>query len=310
MVWLNVQGGGRGGVPQRVGQHTCYTGARAGASGHRRSSVDRERTAGALPGHRRQQHDLVAAGAGRLGNTAFIGMAGTLGWPKVRDTALALGFQLRAQPEGAQPLALGRGAETTVGPDTAQGAQIGNDGLGGGGVEGAPLQMAAMIATIANEGRAVQPSLVTAVRRPGSHRTESVTGAQSQRLSLAVTDALRTALTDVASTAAGGTARTLAGRTAASSTSRRAPMSCSSPTRRRLLGCSPDRSRGSSGSSRPPTGVVRRGGGDTRRDRGSARGAGRRPLGHRRRCGGTRRTAQARASCVSDRGWSGRRRVA
>jgi cell division protein FtsI/penicillin-binding protein 2 len=114
-------------------------------------------------------------------NTAFIGMAGTLGWPKVRDTALALGFQLRAQPEGAQPLALGRGAETTVGPDTAQGAQIGNDGLGGGGVEGAPLQMAAMIATIANEGRAVQPSLVTAVRRPGFHRTESVTGAQSQR---------------------------------------------------------------------------------------------------------------------------------
>jgi hypothetical protein len=155
----------------------------------------------------------------------------------------------------------------------------------------------------------VQSSLVTAVRRPGSHRTESVTGAQSQRLSPAVADAVRTALTDVASPAAGGTARTLAGRTAASSTSRPAPMSWSSPTRRRLLGCSPDRLRGSSGSSRPPTGVVRRGGGDTRRDRGSARGAGRRPLGHRRRCGGTRRTAQARASSVSDRGWSGRCRV-
>jgi hypothetical protein len=174
-------------------------------------------------------------------NTAFIGMAGTLGWPKVRDTALALGFQLRAQPEGAQPLALGRGAETTVGPDTAQGAQIGNDGLGGGGVEGAPLQMAAMIATIANEGRAVQPSLVTAVRRPGSHRTESVTGcaepaAQPGRCGRCAYRADRRRL------ACGGRyrAHTLAGRTAASSTSRPAPMSWSSPTRRRLLGCSPD----------------------------------------------------------------------
>jgi cell division protein FtsI/penicillin-binding protein 2 len=95
-------------------------------------------------------------------------------------TAAELDSIIPASPEPAS-LALGRGAETTMGPDTAQGAQIGNDGLGGGGVEGAPLQMAAMIATIANEGRAVQPSLVTAVRRPGFHRTESVTGAQSQR---------------------------------------------------------------------------------------------------------------------------------
>ncbi len=143
-------------------------------------------------------------------NTAFVGIARSLGWPAVRDTALALGFQLRDAPPSATPLALGGGAATSVVPRSAVGPALGNAALGGGEVEGTPLQMAAVLATIANGGRAVQPSLVTAVRRPGSEQTVPVTGAQRQAMSPAVAAAVQTALTDVTSAAAGGTARTLA----------------------------------------------------------------------------------------------------
>ncbi|HEX8870015.1 MAG TPA: penicillin-binding transpeptidase domain-containing protein, partial [Lentzea sp.] len=127
-------------------------------------------------------------------NTAFVQLAGALGWKKIEETATALGFSLfPADQEHAWLAGTAAGAASVVPKDLGP-AEIGNAVLGGGHVEGTPLQMATVMAAIANDGKVVQPSLVTAVadanggdRRPVIGTTRDVlTKPQAEQLRLAL----------------------------------------------------------------------------------------------------------------------------
>jgi cell division protein FtsI/penicillin-binding protein 2 len=108
-------------------------------------------------------------------NTAFVRLAQQVGWPSVRDTAADLGFLVddAESPAPARVAGLPLGASSVV-PEEAAGAELANAVLGGGAVAGTPLQMAAVLAAVANGGRAVTPSLVASVTAPGTGRPEPV----------------------------------------------------------------------------------------------------------------------------------------
>ncbi|WP_345312414.1 penicillin-binding transpeptidase domain-containing protein [Gordonia alkaliphila] len=126
-------------------------------------------------------------------NTAFIELANTIGWESVRTTALAFGFEL------PQTFGVGAGlAGTTLGvpsevPSQAFGAQLAVSALGGGEVVGTPLRMSSVLATVANNGTLVQPTLVNGMSRDGSTlpappqtRTAVLTPAAAEQLQSAL----------------------------------------------------------------------------------------------------------------------------
>ncbi|MBV9315761.1 MAG: FtsW/RodA/SpoVE family cell cycle protein [Pseudonocardia sp.] len=144
-------------------------------------------------------------------NTAFVKLAQKIGWDRVRDMAVNLGFHVIGRPDVRvpAPLTASEFAGIPLVPEQAFGAAIGNDALGGGDVQSTPLQDAAMMATIANGGLAVQPSLVSEVRHPGSADTTPVIGDRKRAFTQVEADALKDALKDVTSAEHSGTASKL-----------------------------------------------------------------------------------------------------
>jgi cell division protein FtsI/penicillin-binding protein 2 len=99
------------------------------------------------------------------------------------------------------------GFDSVVPHDLAP-TDIGNPVLGGDEVEGTPLQLATVMAAVANDGVAVQPSLVTAVTNANGGARRTITGETRKVLEPAQAEQLRQALsaTTVAGTAVGLTA--------------------------------------------------------------------------------------------------------
>jgi cell division protein FtsI/penicillin-binding protein 2/cell division protein FtsW (lipid II flippase) len=104
-------------------------------------------------------------------NTAFVGLARRIGWPRIAEQARLFGFHV-GPCDGARPWLTNEltGAVGSCVPADADDVAIGNDALGGQDVQGTPLQLATVMAAVANQGRAVQPTLVSAVRVPGTGR--------------------------------------------------------------------------------------------------------------------------------------------
>jgi cell division protein FtsW (lipid II flippase) len=102
-------------------------------------------------------------------NTAFVALARRLGWPRIAEQARLFGFHV-GPCQDARPWLTNQltGAVASCVPGDADSVAIGNDALGGQDVQGTPLQMATVMAAVANQGRAVQPTLVSAVRVPGT----------------------------------------------------------------------------------------------------------------------------------------------
>ncbi|MBM7773985.1 cell division protein FtsW (lipid II flippase) [Actinokineospora baliensis] len=101
-------------------------------------------------------------------NTAFLELAYELRWPAIRATAVDLGF--RAAPTDAERgtawlAGAPMGVDARVPQDATQ-SSLANDVLGGGEVDGTPLQMASVLAAVANGGTLVQPRLVDATTAP------------------------------------------------------------------------------------------------------------------------------------------------
>lgn len=143
-------------------------------------------------------------------NSAFVALAEQLGWPAIRDTARDFGFVVG--PVGAADTGSAWLAGADIGydsrvPATADGARLGNDALGGGDVDGTPLQMAAVLGAVANGGVAIQPSLITSVTDPGSGTARVITGERRRVLTTAQAAQLRAALSQT--TSPDGTARKL-----------------------------------------------------------------------------------------------------
>lgn len=127
-------------------------------------------------------------------NTAFVQLAGVVGWKKIEDTATAFGFSLsQADPGHAWLAGTPAGAASVVPQDLAP-TDIGNAVLGGGNVEGTPLQMATVMAAIANDGKVVQPSLLTAVADANGGDRRPITGTTRDVLTKAQAEQLRQAL--------------------------------------------------------------------------------------------------------------------
>lgn len=103
-------------------------------------------------------------------NTAFLELATEVGWPAIRDTAADFGFTVGptdARPRGPAWVAgLALGTDSRVPRTATTLAGLSNDVLGGGEVDGTPLQMASVMATVVNGGTLVQPRLVDAVTAP------------------------------------------------------------------------------------------------------------------------------------------------
>lgn len=143
-------------------------------------------------------------------NTAFVALAIALGWSRIADTAGRLGFRV-GPCQGDGPWAAHRliGAVDSCLPTTSDGTSIGNNALGGQDVQGTPLALATVLAAVANDGRAVAPTIVTAVRRPDTGDVVATPDAEvSTAFSPATAAQLRTAL---AGTAIDGTAQGLNG---------------------------------------------------------------------------------------------------
>jgi cell division protein FtsI/penicillin-binding protein 2 len=98
-------------------------------------------------------------------NTAFVKLAMNLEWPAIRQAAVDYGFvvgptaNVRRQPAWVAGTRLGIDSRV---PNDA-GGDIGNDALGGGGVVGTPLEMATVMAAVANGGTVHKPIIVEAV---------------------------------------------------------------------------------------------------------------------------------------------------
>lgn len=141
-------------------------------------------------------------------NTAFVELAKTVGWQAVEETAKAFGFAQREAEEGTAWLAgMAAGRDSVVPHDLAD-TDLGNEALGGGAVEGTPLQMAAVMAAVAHNGTAVQPSLVTSLTDANGGERRPVTGVSREVLTPAQAAQLQQALS-ATTTAAAGTATTL-----------------------------------------------------------------------------------------------------
>ncbi|WP_367129156.1 penicillin-binding transpeptidase domain-containing protein [Saccharothrix sp. HUAS TT1] len=111
-------------------------------------------------------------------NTAFVQLVDReLGWAAVRDMAVRMGFaDLSAGGADTAWLAgldTGKASFVPNEVDVPGSDSLGNNVLGGGRVEGTPLQLATMMTAVANGGVVVQPSLVSATAGPfGRDRTE------------------------------------------------------------------------------------------------------------------------------------------
>ncbi|GGK07203.1 hypothetical protein GCM10010123_41310 [Pilimelia anulata] len=147
-------------------------------------------------------------------NTAFVALARRLGWARVAARAGAFGLHVGAcadvPPWANGPLV---GGVASCVPADSDGVSIGNDALGGGAVQGTPLAVATVLAAVANGGRAVQPTLVTAAATPDRGRPAAAAPPRTNAALPAPAAArLRAAL---AGTAVDGTARGLAARVGA-----------------------------------------------------------------------------------------------
>lgn len=140
-------------------------------------------------------------------NTAFVELAKTVGWKAVEDTAKAFGFAQRQPEEGTAWLAGVTAGRDSVVPHDLPATDLANEALGGGQVEGTPLQMATVMAAVANAGRAIQPSLVTSVTDANGGQRHPVTGEVRQALTPAQAAQLQQALS---ATTTEGTATGLA----------------------------------------------------------------------------------------------------
>ncbi len=132
-------------------------------------------------------------------NTAFVQLVDQdLGWDAVRDMAVRMGFADLSTAAGDNAwlagLETGRASFVPVDVDVPGSDSLGNNVLGGGRVEGTPLQLATMMTAVANRGTVVQPSLVSVTSAPfGRDRTEHrgevravLTEAQARELSEAL----------------------------------------------------------------------------------------------------------------------------
>jgi cell division protein FtsI/penicillin-binding protein 2/cell division protein FtsW (lipid II flippase) len=138
-------------------------------------------------------------------NTAFVQLAGKVGWQSIEETAKAFGFSLAGSEPGPAWLAGVTAGVDSVVPHGLAATDIGNPVLGGGAVEGTPLQMAAVMAAVAGNGTTIQPSLVTSVTDPNGGERRPVTGETRKVLEPAQAEQLRLALsaTTTAGTATG-----------------------------------------------------------------------------------------------------------
>ena len=146
-------------------------------------------------------------------NTAFVGLAQEVGWSRVRDMAVDLGFARGDATAADRPhggLAGSDLALSSVVPDEAPGSAIGNVALGGGDIDGTPLQMAAVMATIANGGHAVQPALASDIEVPGQGVEQRVPVRTGDPMTPEVAAKLTTALADTVTECRGCTLKGLA----------------------------------------------------------------------------------------------------
>ncbi|MDG6109364.1 FtsW/RodA/SpoVE family cell cycle protein [Dactylosporangium aurantiacum] len=175
------------------------------------SSGQRIRNAGGGPCRNVQDGKVTLADALAYScNTAFVRLAMRLSWPAVAAQAEKFGLRVGGCRDAGPWLAgrpLGKGAVATCVPARSVEAAIGNNALGGQDVQGNPLGLATVLAAVANDGVAVQPSLVVSSTDPATGVVTRTPRAE-QRTALTPQQAaeLRTAL---AGTAEHGTARGL-----------------------------------------------------------------------------------------------------
>jgi cell division protein FtsI/penicillin-binding protein 2 len=140
-------------------------------------------------------------------NTAFVHLAQMIGWPAIAQQAARFGITVGScadQPWVAYPLF--GGADTCV-PSQPDGIAIGNDALGGQDVQGTPLEMATVMAAVANSGTVIQPTFVDSITDPLTGAT--TTPVQIRRSAVPsdvdaeLTDALSHAAVDPTGTAHG-----------------------------------------------------------------------------------------------------------
>jgi cell division protein FtsW (lipid II flippase) len=144
-------------------------------------------------------------------NTAFVRLAQRLGWRAVAEQAARFGFHIgecTQQPVEAWLADQLAGAYGSCVPSSTDPVALGPNALGGQGVVATPLQIATMMAAVANNGVAVQPSIILKRTYPGSGLTVVAQSATTVRaLEPKVNARLVQAL---ALTATSGTARGLA----------------------------------------------------------------------------------------------------
>lgn len=92
-------------------------------------------------------------------STSFIQLAQDMKWDRIRETAERLSFV----PQGSTVEPEDPGVERAVVPGDAARSGLISAVLGTGGVTGTPLQVAGMMATIANNGRPCRPYITEAV---------------------------------------------------------------------------------------------------------------------------------------------------
>lgn len=124
----------------------------------------------------------------------FVALAGRLGWPAVAEQANRFGLQTDGCPPH-DPWPAGRlvGAAASCVP-----AVDGLDAYAGQSTQiaGTPLALAAVLAAVANGGRAVHPRLISSVTDPATGRTTRVATAEPERaLTAEASRRLRQALT-------------------------------------------------------------------------------------------------------------------
>ncbi|WP_199684396.1 penicillin-binding transpeptidase domain-containing protein [Antrihabitans sp. YC2-6] len=141
-------------------------------------------------------------------NTAFVALSQQIGWPKIRDTARSLGFEPSSAPEGTPAwlagVTIGSGSRVPEGPENAG---LVSNVFAGGEVVGTPLQMATVMAAIANGGTVIQPTLITSTTAAGGGPTKTIWGQSRSVLTRDQAGELRQALS--ATTGENGTAAAL-----------------------------------------------------------------------------------------------------
>ncbi|SCL34507.1 Cell cycle protein [Micromonospora pallida] len=134
-------------------------------------------------------------------NTAFVRLAERIGWPAIAARAELFGLRVGACAKRTDWLAPAMvGAADSCVPAEVDGVAIGNATLGGGQVNGTPLAMASVMATIANGGVAVEPSLVRSLRTPATGAVTTPTPDRVTAVTPTVAAALAESISEVATT--------------------------------------------------------------------------------------------------------------